>query len=267
MSTKDKDTLHSDLDALEAHYRATGPEEPPAMLDQAVLNRARRAAEKHAERPWNFGWMHATATAALVVLGLTLVLQLRESTEQSPGLSNQPIELRKVPGNEALQRQDRERDAPEDFRRQEAEELKASQARQKSELMDELREENLRQAVPANLEPAQTVAPPPGAQSADAHGRAATPTEPEQDSAAGEGAASRFRAQAPAAAEADEMETVSTLSLNYDNPGDWLARIIDLKQAGEQAWHSELAAFIEAYPDYPLPDDLAAAVAKNPEPK
>ena len=76
-----------DLSEIESQYRALQADEPPAMLDQAVLNKARLATESHPIRPWNFGWMHATATVALLVLGLTLVLQQRsEVTLPPPGL-------------------------------------------------------------------------------------------------------------------------------------------------------------------------------------
>ncbi len=76
-----------DLNGIESQYRALRADEPPAMLDQAILNKARLATESHPIRPWNFGWMHATATAALLVLGLTLVLQQRsELTLPPPGI-------------------------------------------------------------------------------------------------------------------------------------------------------------------------------------
>ena len=65
--------LDKDLQQLEQIYGSLEHEEPPAMLDQAILNKARSASESHPIRPWNFGWMHATATAAVLVIGLTSV--------------------------------------------------------------------------------------------------------------------------------------------------------------------------------------------------
>jgi hypothetical protein len=70
-------SFDSDLRQVEEYYQALAQDEPPAMLDQAILNKARLAAETHPIRPWNFSWMHATATTAVLVIGLTLVLQQR----------------------------------------------------------------------------------------------------------------------------------------------------------------------------------------------
>lgn len=69
--------FEQDLKQIENQYHTLHADEPPAMLDQAILNKARLAVEAKAIRPWNFGWMHGTATAAVLVLGLTLVLQQR----------------------------------------------------------------------------------------------------------------------------------------------------------------------------------------------
>lgn len=63
-------------------------DEPPALLDQAVLNRAHAAvAPAPTKRPWSFGWLHTATTAAVIVLGVTLILQLRD---QAPGAGDLP---------------------------------------------------------------------------------------------------------------------------------------------------------------------------------
>lgn len=57
---------------------------PPEMLDQAVLNRAHAEVDKpRSSRPWSFGWLHALSTAAVIVLGLTVILQFREQVPPS----------------------------------------------------------------------------------------------------------------------------------------------------------------------------------------
>lgn len=54
--------------------------EPPDLIDQAVLNRARAAVDApHSSRPWSFGWPHALTTAAVIVLAVTLIIPLRET--------------------------------------------------------------------------------------------------------------------------------------------------------------------------------------------
>jgi hypothetical protein len=64
---------------VRAAYAGLEAAAPPRLVDQAVLNRARAAVEKpHSVRPWSFGWFHALSTVALIVLGLTVLLQLRD---------------------------------------------------------------------------------------------------------------------------------------------------------------------------------------------
>ncbi|HSM68501.1 MAG TPA: hypothetical protein VK830_02215, partial [Xanthomonadales bacterium] len=141
MTTHDKDKLDKDLDALQQKYRAAAREEPPAMLDQAVLNRARRAAEQHAIRPWSFSWMHATATAALVVLGLTLVLQLRETTQAPETLPEAMFDYSEVPEEAADQDAGVEQES--DPRRSQIAAYETIQEYQKTEALREVREEVL----------------------------------------------------------------------------------------------------------------------------
>ena len=80
---KSQSDFEKDLGQLEQQYRALDQDQPPAMLDQAILNKAKLAVEPHSARPWSFGWMHLTATAGVLVLGLTLVLQQRSEVPQA----------------------------------------------------------------------------------------------------------------------------------------------------------------------------------------
>jgi hypothetical protein len=72
-----------DLRKLESAYRAAAQEEPPELLDLAVLNKARAAVEKP-RRAWSFNltWVHGLATAGVAVLALTLFMDLREQQPQ-----------------------------------------------------------------------------------------------------------------------------------------------------------------------------------------
>ena len=74
--------LEDDLDSISQAYQELGQEEPPALLDQAVLNSAHRAVEKQSH--WmQFGWLHGLTTAAIVVLAFTIILQ---QGDPAPGL-------------------------------------------------------------------------------------------------------------------------------------------------------------------------------------
>ncbi len=67
-------------ESLENAWRDLDHPEPPALVDQGILNRARAAVDKpHSNRPWSFGWIHTVTTAAVIVLGVTLLLQFRET--------------------------------------------------------------------------------------------------------------------------------------------------------------------------------------------
>lgn len=73
MSQESGNKPGAELERLERAYRAITPEEPPDLLDQAVLNRARRAvAGGSGRRPWSFGWVHGLTSAAIVVLAIAL---------------------------------------------------------------------------------------------------------------------------------------------------------------------------------------------------
>ena len=63
----------SDLDSIQAAYSSLAADEPPELLDQMVLNTARRDLAKRRRRPLR--WIGAFASVSVVVLALTIVLQ------------------------------------------------------------------------------------------------------------------------------------------------------------------------------------------------
>ena len=67
------DHFEHDLEQVADAYREIHPDEPPGLLDQAVLGKARLAVESKSVRPWNFGWIHAVTTTAVLVLAITVV--------------------------------------------------------------------------------------------------------------------------------------------------------------------------------------------------
>jgi len=73
-----------DLQPVERAYRQLGGDEPPRLLDQAVLNRARRAADRRRPWSWNLGWYHTLGTAAGVLLAVGVYLQMRDEVPEQP---------------------------------------------------------------------------------------------------------------------------------------------------------------------------------------
>ena len=70
--------LEQDLESVRSGLSSLETVEPPELLDQAVLNTARREIEFQRERRRKRGqmrWLGAFATASVVVLAFTLVIQ------------------------------------------------------------------------------------------------------------------------------------------------------------------------------------------------
>ena len=71
-------SLSEGLDKLSREYGLLEQDEPPELLDQAILNSARRAVEKKPH--WmKFGWLHGLTTAAVFVLAFSIILNQREN--------------------------------------------------------------------------------------------------------------------------------------------------------------------------------------------
>lgn len=89
----DDKTLDQDLQDLDQQYQRMESDEPPELLDQAILNRAHRAVES--KNSWlDFGWIHGLTTVGLLVLTLSVVVSMRESGQFDPTtapLNDQPL--------------------------------------------------------------------------------------------------------------------------------------------------------------------------------
>ena len=73
----------ADLDAVRSAWSRLAQSEPPELLDQAVLNRAKRPLEASRKRP-PLRWLGGLATAAIVVLTLAIVVRQDEQTALAP---------------------------------------------------------------------------------------------------------------------------------------------------------------------------------------
>jgi hypothetical protein len=75
---KDEKALDQDIGSIRSTWAGRADEEPPALLDQAVMSRAKRGIEeqtKASRRRRSMQWLGAFATASVVVLALTVVLE------------------------------------------------------------------------------------------------------------------------------------------------------------------------------------------------
>ncbi len=227
---QDDKTLAGDLEALARAYRRTEPAEPPDLLDQAVLNSARRAAEEKPRRP-QFSWVHGLSTAAVVVLAIALY----HFQQPAPGpLKRAPAPpsaepVRPAAGQGAAEQKEKSSSLGkrQDLRIQSLDTAAAPVTRE-----DEDRAASAPAAEPPSAdeplrERAREQAYTTGSTAANAVGEAAKSSQPEQ-------------LQARKDADAETR----------------IEAILALKRAGDDAWRDALRKFTETYPDYPLPEEL-----------
>lgn len=259
------DDLASDIpEAVRRAWDELDAPEPPDLVDQAVLNRARAAVEEPASgrssRPWSFGWMHTVTTAAVIVLGLTVLLPLRD---EAPGRGGPDTPA------PALQRSEM------------ADEILEEESMEVRSVEQQADQPVERRGVRGNL--GATAAEPeaetaPAAAPVPAPGAASSPTPTDADAESGPGrqvTPAERRARTPGAetpVSAADADTVAPTHLLKDSaeretagrddtppdPETWLADIRALIAAGEsEAAQASLDAFRLAYPDHPLPEDLS----------
>lgn len=224
-------TPHDDMSEHDPHisalYRKTGNIEPPATLDEAVLASARRAVRQRRNR-----WMLPLSTAAVLMLGLTVLLKL--NSEWQPGPKLEDGAPASTPHEEKLA------EAPARMMAK-----KSAPAPSKSQAL------TAQPSTTITEQPRQTAR----AKSEDAESQSiAADTAPMTNSTMHE-TEIRKEAGSPvisgmAQAEQEVLE-----------PKPWLEKIRKLIEAKKpDAAKKELKAFRKHYPDYKLPDDLKALI-------
>ncbi len=226
-----------DLEQVSSAYRKLSDEEPPELLDQAVLNRARRAVQTRGSRPWNFGWPHALSTAALAILGVALVVQLPD-----PEII-EPLKIMKAPST-------RLHDAESKF---EPVRLPAQQAMKGANVPTMVRDLSKPAAAGVSRERAaeQRADQAPRLQALSASSQTET-------SAAPATARAEEMFAAPVVIEANDGvtdEAEDGALGDAESPEQWIERIEALLENGRDAEaRMELEAFKKAWPDHPLPE-------------
>jgi len=271
-------SLNSELNKLSSAYARLEKDEPPELLDQAILNRAHRAVEKKPH--WmKFGWLHGLTTTAVFVLAFSLVLNQPESTQVlEDGVSNNEairLESGKVAKKQAVdvnsleiksdafspeiktkneEQQDLPQSTPsaaapmstsreinpEDRARQTASEIQRSLSTQKG-LMES------REGADKDAEISGVLQEEIASDEADLM----------VDSLKIDAA---YEMSQPRAIEKPVLGEAESQVNEKSGIEQELLTIIELKQAGDSQWISELALFVERYPDYPLPDVLTGQV-------
>jgi len=261
--------LNDGLDKVGQAYGRLPHEEPPELLDQAILNSAHRAVEKKPH--WmKFSWLHGLTTTAVFVLALSLIFNQRE---QVPDFDDRMRASESVGIERENAARKQSRDIQGDLRMELKEENEARQDVLKSAPVSAVSPgEALEIAVGEQaMEPASAgqrsryaqdslKAKKDGADN-DASGHAPVLEESVMDEAdlmadtpESEAITGELRPAAVAAPAAREIDAFVEVDSELDLK---LLVIISLKQSGDEAWITELEKFKQDYPDYPLPEALS----------
>jgi hypothetical protein len=226
-----------DLDSVSAAYRGLDEEQPPELVDLAVLNKARAAVEKPRVWFWNMSWVHGLTTVAVLAVAAVIVFQVSDE-EAIPGDLAAP-----APAVESSK-------AVETMLLEEAVQLPAAEPESldESERKDDLATEQ-RQVARERAEPA-----------AEMHRMEAAKTSLNADREVDERPNNMASLVAsPAATVADQADTAADpdATAGMGEAEIWLDRIRTLRDSGEtDAAQEGLAAFREMFPGYPIPEDL-----------
>jgi hypothetical protein len=258
-------SLNEALDKLGQSYAQLGKDEPPELLDMAILNNAHRALEKKPH--WmKFSWLQGLTTAAVFVLALSVVIHQRESRPViENGIDPDQLSRSRLESPAKLQSSGVQSD-----------ELRQASKRKDNELREipESKTDASEAAPPAPvLEDAADTLPESIHMSHELQADTGSSDEDDQIDT-GKIEASNLPASKPmefsvktgtskqltipaAIAEpaATSVEAEESSKPEVDAEQQLLA-IIKLKQGGNENWKTELKAFIESHPDYPLPDEL-----------
>ena len=262
-------SLNDGLDKLSQAYARLEQEEPPELLDQAILNSAHRAVEKKPH--WmKFGWLHGLTTTAVFVLAFSLILNQPESTPvfEDEISNNEPtlLRLEKAAKKQSSEAQSddssMEMKSKGDLKRDMPQSLPAAAAPE-SPVKETAPEDRLRQSAPGAQRSMHVQESRKGKrENFDKDAEISEMLQEEEvlgetdlmvDSVEGGMVNELAR---PAAVTGSAVSEVKTQFRADSEAEQWLLAIIELKQADDDRWETELKSFRESYPDYPLPDEL-----------
>lgn len=264
--------LNEGLERLGQRYGQLQQDEPPELLDLAILNSAHRAVDKASFLTkfgrMKFGWLHGLTTAAVFVLAFSLILKQTESPpvfEDGSGI-NEPVSLER----EVVAKKQSMEDLSDD---------------RTTGIKNEVRQEIQQSTPSAAVAESPAAESAPGDKTAEAKAvmqRAgyvsdslpSTRKRSDKDTVTSGLQAEEIAvdeedlmADTPLTGAIDELELSGQRTeparsealerAKKDTDAERrLAEIISLKQSGDENWKTALQSFRESYPDYPLPDEL-----------
>ena len=262
--------LNEGLDKLGRRYGQFPQDEPPELLDMAILNSAHRAVEKKPH--WmKFSWLHGLTTAAVFVLAFSLILNQPESPpvfESDPG-DNEPVSLQRemVAKKQSLDAKSAGRPGEmkeKNETRQEMLQSAPAAAVAENPVIEITPDDKGGESKPV-MQPASYASDRLQATRKRSDKDNATSGLLEEETAGDEedlmadspenGAMHKVSLprQFPEPAKSDVAERAKSDSEIRQR----LLDIMKLRQKGDETWKTALESFIEEYPDYPLPHELA----------
>lgn len=242
---KEQDLEH-DLEAMQASWNPLeGSEtEPPELVDQAVMNAARRDLERKNKHPLR--WLGGFATATVVVVAISVVLQ------QDPSISEP----------RSLEKQSDPMAAPPERRLEKSAILKNAQsplpaAEPRAQTREAKRQRHDELAAPAAAEdPAAKIELAPIPIRAEQFNLMAESAEKQDAKASADTILDESEVLADAAADSDAVKEAPR------SAEAWIELMLELQTYGQmKRLGGEIAAFRHYYPDHPLPEQL---VSDNP---
>lgn len=263
-------SLSEGLDKLGHAYEQLEQNEPPELLDQAILNSAHRAVKTKPH--WmQFGWLHGLTTAAVFVLALSIILDQRETapvyedalrSSETTGLTRQkaakkqPVgeskfESSQLPGKEiGERRQDMQQNMPAA-----AAPAMAEMESAPTEMAEQPVLKLQRTRYVSDDAAGKTDSDDKDAPARELMLEEALMDELDLMTATPQAGAISKQIRPVVAAEPAASEAKSRARTESEAEQRLLA-IIKLKQDGDDSWATELESFKEDYPDYPLPDEF-----------
>jgi hypothetical protein len=251
---KDQAKPNRDFESIRAVYSALETVEPPDLVDQAVLNTARRELTTASKRR-PLRWFGGLATASVVVLALTVVLQQEQRVPEVPIGDGIKLDAAAPAGPEddsVTGQTGRTR-----TQKQEAGAEKHGAREDRPQMM----KRSVAAPEEQPMESSEVTAPAPAAVAGDDYRVEEHPNRSQAQSMdeglAPDTEADHAEALRTANREAVLAESEEKVAEDLPDPEEWLERLeLLLRSELYEKFEMELAAFKAAYPDYPLPAEM-----------
>ena len=252
-SPEDRDLEKMNSEVSE-RYRAVVQAEPPARLDAAVLAAARREVERPRQ---HIRWHMPVSIAAMLVIGVSLVLLVRDNEPPLPSFDGPAAEEAKLAKPAPPQLATNAQPRPRADSQREARPSRERSARPDHEPF--ARDDAAAARENAVSGAAAPPAPVPSAPDLAGPAESGEREQPRIADSSGERSSKKAKAMADAASESHPSTEALRKGEAAVPARDWLRKIDDLLRDGKEVEaRRQLLDFRKEYPHHPLPERLQA---------